>query len=116
MNKQTFIWIILIGFGMQRCSIDELKAEFPNENKIIAKKKFKINLPENHKLGENWVLIDDYNHEIINHINSVWHGDQKGLDINFLALKQGKTTIKLKLLKMKDSVAVKQYIVDIQTK
>lgn len=98
------------------CSPHQIKEEAPFTNEVEVGKKFRINLKEDHKAGETWKLKDDIGQECIEHLNTVWHGPDKGIDVNFLATHEGKKTIELYLIRQKDTVAVKQFIVDIRSK
>lgn len=98
------------------CAPDKIEKESPFNNTIPQGKVFRINLKEDHSKGETWVLTDDFNQSILEHISTVWHGPEKGIDVNFKALSVGQTSLNLQLIRKKDTIDVKQYIVEIRSK
>jgi predicted secreted protein len=108
--------IVIASIVMTSCRPSKIENEAPSINLIKNGQKFRINLKENHTAGENWIIANDINHTKLKHLTSVWHGENKGLDVNFMAIDTGKTVIELKLLKMKDTVSFKRFIVDIRSK
>ena len=114
--KNIIYFLPVLFLLLYSCAPELIKEEAPLTNEIKAGKKFRINLKEDHKAGETWKLKDDIDQDCIEHLNTVWHGSEKGIDVNFLATHEGKTTIELFLIRQKDTVAVKQFIVDIRSK
>lgn len=104
---------ILVLFSLFSCSLKEIKKEAPQNNLISINQKYKINLPENHFNGYIWQLSEGYDDKIIDHINTVWHGNEKGIDFNFKPLAIGQTTLTFILRKYTDTSAVKHFIVQI---
>jgi predicted secreted protein len=111
MNK---LWMIFISFLLLAgCRWQEVKNESPAINEIKKGGKFRITLPEDHTKGYTWVLNDDFDKNVIVHWNSVWHGNEKGIDFNFKALDQGKTTLHFFLRKHTDTTSYKIFNVKI---
>lgn len=112
------IFKIIIPFGLIlfSCAPDKIEKESPFSNSVTVGKVFRLNLKEDHSKGETWVLTDDFNHAIIEHISTVWHGPDKGIDVNFKALSVGQVSLNLQLIKQKDTTDVKQFIVEIRSK
>lgn len=98
------------------CSLKEIKTEAPGINKIELGNKYRINLPENHSDGFIWQLNEKYDKTIIDNINTVWHGNEKGVDFNFNTLADGQTTLTFVLRKYNDTSQIKHFIVEIRGK
>ncbi len=113
MLQKTLIILALAVF-FSRCSLPQIKNEAPQINTLKVAQKFKINLPEEHKTGYMWQLSDNYNKTVLNHLNAVWHGNQKGIDFNFETLSIGQTTLTLIKRRYIDTIAKKTFIVNIQ--
>ncbi len=95
------------------CGYTQLKNEAPQINTIKVNKKFKINLPEEHKSGYMWQLSDNYNKKPVEHLNAVWRGNEKGIDFNFKALSIGQVTLCLVKRKYIDTIDYKTFIVNV---
>jgi predicted secreted protein len=110
--KYTF----LFGIGLTFCScrLAELKKEAPEVNFLKTGEKFRITLPEDHSKGETWQLKRDENYQAFEDLGTVWHGAEKGVDINLKALSSGQYTLNLIKTIYKDSLDNKQYIVNIK--
>ena len=61
----------------------------PVINEIKVNQRFSVILPENHQTGYTWVMKDQFDKNLVDHINTVWHGNDKGVYFNFKALKPG---------------------------
>ena len=106
---------IIVLFIFSGCSLPELKKEAPAINEIPANTKFRIILPEDHTSGYIWQLKQDYDQNVINQINEVWHGNEKGIYFNLKALATGQTTLTFISRKYTDTADVKHFIVKIDS-
>jgi len=95
------------------CRLPEYKKESPEINEIPPHQKFMINLPEDHSKANTWQLKDDFNNNVVQRINEVWHGNEKGIDFNLKTMAAGQTTLTFILRSYKDTVDIKQFIVKI---
>lgn len=95
------------------CQLPQLRREAPELNEVVAGEKFRINLPENHSTGYLWQLNQDYDHTLIRDLGAVWHGNEKGLDLNFQALGVGQVTLDFTLRKYTDTSENKTFIIKI---
>jgi predicted secreted protein len=95
------------------CSLPEYKKESPEINLIPPRQKFRINLPEDHTTGNLWQLKQDYDTKVLQQINEVWHGNEKGVDFNLKTMSAGQTTLTFILRNYTDTVDNKQFIVKI---
>lgn len=109
-KKMIFAGVAILMAG---CTLPRLDKEAPAANEIGAGKKFRINLPENHSTGYLWQLDRNFDNSIIEELNAVWHGNEKGIDFNFKSLKIGETTLTFVLRKHTDTSNVKSFIVKI---
>ncbi|MBA3665702.1 MAG: hypothetical protein H0W61_16075 [Bacteroidetes bacterium] len=112
--KPIFLLNVLVALLFISCSYEQIKNEGSEVNIVQLKKKYRINLPEDHTKGYIWQLSDDYNRKIIDHINTVWHGNTKGVDFNFNTLSSGSTTLTFVLRKYNDTTSIKHFPVQIQ--
>lgn len=98
---------------LNSCSYKQIKNESPSINTVRVNEKFRINLPEDHRTGNSWQLNNDYNKSLLNNLNVVWHGNEKGIDFNFKALSVGDVTLSLINRKYVDTIDYKTFIVRI---
>lgn len=117
MNK-LLVHFRLIAFLMifQACSMIELKKESPEINHIPENTKFKIILPEDHRTGYIWQLQQNYDPTVIERINEVWHGNDKGVYFNLKSLASGQATLTFISRKYTDTADIKHFIVKIDGK
>lgn len=111
-----FFYILLtssfIGFS---CSNSKtITLESPQKNGLKSNEKFTIELPENHATGYLWQLSNSYNIKQIDYLNSVWHGNEKGVYFNFKALQKGETELNFSLIKYRDTLERKTFIINVQ--
>lgn len=97
----------------QFCSLTQIKEESPKINLVKIGTKFRINLPENHSSGYLWQLSEKYDKSIVKDLGAVWHGNEKGIEINLKALSIGQTTLSFVLRKYTSTVSNKTFIVNI---
>lgn len=95
------------------CSLQEIKLEEPAVNTLTIGKKYRISLPEEHNSGYIWQLSENYDKTIIDNINTVWHGNEKGIDFNFNTLAAGQTTLTFIKRKYTDTLKIKHFVVKI---
>lgn len=105
--------IYLFCFLLVGCTYQEASKVAPAENSFGIGEKFRICLPENHKTGYVWQINNSFDSKIIDYYGSIFRGKDKGVDFNFKALENGKTTIKFALIYYKDTAEVKQFIIDV---
>jgi len=91
----------------------EIKKEAPEINQVPKNSKFRIILPENHTNGYLWQLNNDYDQKVIEQLNEVWHGNEKGIYFNLKALSAGQTTLTFVSRKYTDTAEIKFFIVKI---
>jgi len=108
---QLLLWLLVVIFT--GCNFPELKKEAPEINEISPNTKFRIVLPENHTTGYLWQLKQDYNNSVIEQINEVWHGNEKGIYFNMRSLASGQTTLTFVSRNYQDTADIKHYIVKI---
>lgn len=109
--KNFILFISLFGFAS--CSLTQLEKEAPEVNVIQENTKFCIILPENHTTGYLWQLSPDYDEGVVSHLNDVWHGNEKGLYLNFTSLSAGQTTLSFVSRKYQDTAEIKHFVVKI---
>jgi len=107
------LFIFAFCFLFFNCNYQQVKTEAPQVNIVKLNKKFKINLPEEHNSGYMWQLNDKYDKNHIEHLNDVWHGNEKGIDFNFNALSVGEVTLSFIKRKYVDTIDNKTFIVRI---
>jgi hypothetical protein len=114
MKPLNAIPFFLLGVAslLSSCRFSELKKEAPEVNSIKTGEKFRISLAEDHAKGETWYLKKDENYQAFEDLGSVWHGPEKGIDLNLKALKSGQYTLTAVKICYRDSVELKQYIVN----
>ena len=110
----TLLLCAFAGFiFLAACSFPDLHKEAPEKNEIGIHKKFRINLPEDHRTGYLWQLDPHFDQTLLEEMNAVWHGNEKGIDFNFKSLKVGETTLIFVLRRHTDTSNVKSFVVKI---
>ncbi len=109
----SFLFFLII---FQGCSQIELNKESPEINHIPENTKFKIILPEDHRTGYIWQLQQNYDSTVIERINEVWHGNDKGIYFNLKSLATGQATLTFISRKYTDTADIKHFIVKIDGK
>lgn len=105
---------ICIFLGTSCSNSKTINLESPQENELKPGEKFTIELPENHTTGYLWQLEKSYNSEQVDYMNSVWHGNDKGVYFNFKTSEKGKTELHFSLIKYKDTLDTKTFIIDVK--
>jgi predicted secreted protein len=111
--KHTGIHLILFLLMISSCRYDKVEKDAPFINDLPAGKKFRINLPEEHRSGYIWQLDSAYSKNSVELLNSVWHGNEGGVDFNFLAGAPGTTTLTFIKRMYRDTSEMKRYILRI---
>lgn len=115
MKPVKSVWMILfaLSFLLGSCRYSEIKNEVPAINFVKVNEKFRITLPEDHTKGETWQVKRDENYQAFEDLGSVWHGSEKGLDLNLKSLISGQYTLTIYKRTYQDTLDFKQYIVNI---
>ncbi len=85
----------------------------PFKHTLKLHEKFHITLPENHTTGYLWQMGKEYDTKVADYMNSVWHGNEKGVDFNFEATEKGQTQLEFTLIKYQDTLETKQFIIEV---
>ena len=96
------------------CGTHEVTLESPQVNVVNPASEFVIILPENHKTGHVWQLLQNYDERIVEQINEVWHGNEKGIYFYLQAKDTGATTLSFISRKYRDTIAMKQFIINVK--
>lgn len=104
---------IFLAFVLFSCGVPEIKTAFPGVNLVQKGKSFSVILPEDHTKGQTWQLKRDYTTNMVEHVNEVWHGNEKGIYFNFKAIAAGQTTLTFICRRYTDTLDVKQFVVKI---
>jgi len=105
--------IIFLAFLMTSC-MQQVNKPSPEINTVKKGSTFYINLPENHTTGYLWQLSPKFDNQILDYINSVFHGNEKGVHFNFEAVASGKTRLDFTLIKYRDTTEVQSFIIEVQ--
>jgi hypothetical protein len=114
--KRKIFPVLFSMIFIMSCSYQKIEKEAPFVNTISQNKKFTVNLPENHSNGYLWHFNETHDPTVVSYLNSVWHGNAKGVDFNFNTLAAGQTTLTFILKKRLDTSDVKHFIVEIGAK
>jgi predicted secreted protein len=101
--------ILFLLFLLQACAPNTIHNEAPMVNEIKSGEKFTIILPENHTEQSFW-RTKETNGKCIEQLNAIWHGNEKGVYFNYLAVKTGVDTIHFSKLKRQDTLENKKFI------
>ncbi len=104
----------LILILLTSCSYTEVSKSLPAINTVKSGEKFFINLPENHAESFMWKLNDDYDKNLVEHINAVWHGNEKGVDYHFKAKQKGLDTLNFTRYKYNEVSKFTSYIIKVE--
>lgn len=109
--KAGILCLICVVFS--KCSLPLIEKEAPQVNEISNNSKFQIILPEDHTTGYIWQLNQDYDKQLIENVNVVWHGNEKGVYFNFKTLHKGQAVLTFTNRKYTDTSNVKSFIIKI---
>ena len=113
LNFLNLLTLSILITSLTHCALPEVKKVSPEINSVKENSKFQIILPEDHRTGYLWQLSDDYNHTVVESLNEVWHGNEKGIYFNLKALSSGQTTLTFVSRKYTDTSDLKRFIVKI---
>jgi predicted secreted protein len=86
----------------------------PFVNAVPLHSKFNITLPENHTTGYMWQIKNGYNDTVVDYMNSVWHGNEKGVVFNFESKAKGSAELEFKLIKYQDTMEIKKFWIQVK--
>ena len=110
--KTTLYFLLPIIF-FQNCSYKKVTDPSPAINRVMIGEMFEINLPEAHSKGITWRL-EDQNKPFIELMNSVWHGEEKGINFNFKYNKAITDTLKFTQFTYSDKSDYVEYIIKVE--
>lgn len=111
---KQFIFITFLSLPLINCTYQKADKVSPMVNEIQKGEKFSITLPEDHATGYSWQINNGFDSKILDYYGSVFRGNEKGVDFNFVAFEKGKATVNFALIKYHDTSEVKQFIVDVK--
>lgn len=112
---RNLCFLLLISPLAFSCSKSEAVSKTaPAVNSLPVNTKFNINLPENHTNGYLWQLSNTYDINTVDYMNSVWHGNEKGVVFNFESREKGTTELEFHLINYKDTLESKTFIIDVK--
>jgi len=104
--------VLFLLFILQACSFQEIKNPFPQKNEIKQGEKFCVILPENHNETSFWHATQKQ-FVAVEALNSVWHGNEKGIYFNFLAKNKGTDTLYFFKRQQQDTIQEEKFIVTV---
>lgn len=108
--KQLLIISILF---LCACSPQTIEVNDPQPSKVQLNKKFRVNLPEDHRTGYTWQL-NEHDATAVDHFNTVWEGNENGVYFYFVALKPGLTTLNFTSRKYDDVNSIKEILIKVE--
>ena len=103
------VYALLLG----SCGSMEVQLQAPLVNEVPLRSKFVIKLPEDHSKGNNWQLLQDYDNTVIQQVNEVWHGNEKGIYFHLRALAVGQSTLQFINRNYSDTIDYKAFIIKV---
>jgi len=104
--------ILIIGaFGS--CGVKELEKPSPFTNNIKPGESFCVKLPEDHTKAELWGMAQSYNQRVVENVNTVWHGNDKGIYFHFKGKNKGQTQLVFFKRKFADTIEKKAFTVKV---
>ncbi|MDF2448728.1 MAG: Chagasin family peptidase inhibitor [Bacteroidota bacterium] len=110
MKIYILLWCVLC----VSCSYKKADKIAPFINIVSPGENFCINLPENHTDGYLWQINPKFNTNVLDYYGSVFRGNEKGVEFNFKSLSKGIDTLNFALIKYRDTLETKQYIIEIK--
>jgi hypothetical protein len=108
---KALLLLFAVCIACASCRYREVKEPMPFVNELKIGEKFRITLPENHINKESWNMLDDFDHNILHRLGDVWHGNEKGIDINLQCLSPGTTQLTFVKRRYSDTLELRKYIV-----
>jgi hypothetical protein len=98
------------------CNTDtRVDKTFPTLNTLKVGEKFMINLAESHAKGESWKFDEDHhNKTICEPLTQVWHGEEKGIYMHFIAKKVGIDTLSFAKNEYTEQTTFTRFIVEVK--
>jgi hypothetical protein len=112
MRYKLYYFFLLISGLFNSCRYSLVDKNFPEVNTVRQGEEFRVTLPENHTNQENWLRVDEH-YRAVKLTNAVWHGNEKGIDFNFIAERPETDTLVFVLRKYKDTLDRKQIIINV---
>lgn len=113
MRNHSLAYFFVASLMVTGCRYKELDGPEPIVNLVQHNERFSVNLPESHTKKEMWTVRAGYDTAIVKRLNEVWHGDEKGVDFNFRAVKTGTTKLTFIKRVYQDTVETVNYLVKI---
>ena len=106
--------IIFFSVFLFACNnIQTIKVNDAQPIRVKLYKKFRVNLPEDHRSGYTWQLNEPDN-SMVSHFNTVWEGNTNGVYFYFEALKPGLLVLNFTSRKHDDVNSIKEFSVKIE--
>jgi hypothetical protein len=98
------------------CNTDtKVNKTFPAINELTVGEKFLINLGEDHTKGESWKFDEDHhNKTVCEPVNQVWHGNEKGIYMHFVAKKPGIDTLNFAKNEYTEQTTFSRFIIQVK--
>lgn len=110
-----FTSALLLLFLVYSChKSQDISEPSPFVNAVPLHSKFNITLPENHTTGYMWQIENGYNDKVIDYMNSVWHGNEKGVVFNFESKAKGTAELEFRLIKYRDTMEIKKFWIEVK--
>jgi len=105
--------LFIMTFFISSCSYQTIKINDAQPCKVKLNKKFRINLPEDHRTGYTWQLNGEYDKTMLDHMNTVWEGNSNGVYFYFKATKPGITILNFTSRKYNDVNSIKEFSIKV---
>jgi hypothetical protein len=105
---------ILVSLILFSCRFPQVKGEAPGINVVERGEKFGITLPEDHRKGETWHLVETTSHGVLERHSEMWHESEMAVDYNFRARAPGQATLTFVKRFYRDTLCRTTYIVKIR--
>jgi hypothetical protein len=98
------------------CGTKETLKESPHVNVINSGQEMLIILPENHEQGATWNIAEGHNSLVVRVVNSVWHGNEKGIYFHLKALQPGEDSLILVKRFFTDTIDLKRFNIRVKAR
>ncbi|MBK7309359.1 MAG: protease inhibitor I42 family protein [Sphingobacteriaceae bacterium] len=103
----------IVALFLASCSYQTIKVNDAQPCKVKLNKKFRINLPEDHRTGYTWQLNDEYDKSLLDRMNTVWEGNDNGVYFYFTAVKPGITILNFTSRNYNDINSIKEITIKV---
>ncbi|MBP9069052.1 MAG: protease inhibitor I42 family protein [Bacteroidia bacterium] len=103
----------IVALFLTSCSYQTIKVNDAQPCKVKLNKKFRINLPEDHRTGYTWQLNDEYDKSLLDRMNTVWEGNDNGVYFYFTAVKPGITVLNFTSRNYNDVNSIKEITIKV---